>query len=88
MGSNLVTEHPIKFGAYLSARKEMTYSGFEPAPNLPGRTLYTLGYCPYMHLHLYAFILSLTFTFALQHPPPLNKEERERASRSGGSVRS
>ena len=40
--------------------------------------------CVYMHLH--AFVLSLTF--ALQHPPPLNKEERERALRSGGSVRS
>ena len=38
----------------------------------------------YMHLHSRTF----EFIFALQHPPPLNKEERERALRSGGSVRS
>ena len=49
------------------------------------KTVILLFYnCFYMHLH--AFVLSLTF--ALQHPPPLNKEERERALRSGGSVRS
>ena len=38
----------------------------------------------YMHLYSRTF----AFIFALQHPPPLNKEERERALRSGGSVRS
>ena len=32
-----------------------------------------------IYMHLEAFVLSLTF--ALQHPPPLNKEERERALR-------
>ena len=47
------------------------------------KTVILLFYiCVFMHLH--AFVLSLTF--ALQHPPPLNKEERERALRSGESV--
>ena len=62
-GSNLVTERPIKLGAYLSSRKEMILSGFEPAPNPPGRTLYTLSYCPYMHLHFGSILYSHAFTF-------------------------
>ena len=30
---------------------------------LPGRTMYTLGYCPCMHLLLYAFILSHIYVY-------------------------
>ena len=46
------------------------------------------AYGCYILVQLYMHLYSRTFTFALQHPPPLNKEERERALRSGGSVHS
>ena len=62
------------FGAYLSSRKEMT---------APCIRLATVPICIYVYMQFYFWVI-----FALQHPPSLNKEERERALRSGGSVRS
>ena len=82
-----VIEPDTPRGHYPLARilKKLNYGKGGCARSTDIKTVILLFYiCVYMHLH--AFVLSLTF--ALQHPPTLNKEERERALRSGGPFRS